>query len=244
MGEEAHPRGGAEAPPHLAAGHGPPPHLGVRYDPSRRPVVCPPNGRPDREEPVAKRLLELLQAVLVFGALVALITAIAVGVQWLERSFEGSSRPETQIGRTHPSTRVEGTRPKMTAEGPRSKTTIEELTSSRPETRIERTHPSTIAEGTRHTTTIGEATSSIVEPLPESPPEAPPTATATPTATSKPTSSATTSATQTSSGVSASPRAGAGALPGSGGAPVLSVVAGILLVGAGIVGAMRSRRTS
>ena len=196
---------------------------------------------------MAKRLLELLQAVLLLGALVALITAIAAGAQWLEKSLEGSSRPERRIERAHPSMRVEGMRPK---------TPIEEATSSRPGTRIERTRPSTTEEGTRHATTIGETTSSIVEPLPESPTEAPsaatatptatttPTPTATPTATATPTTSATTSATLTSSGVSASSRAGAGAVPASGGAPVLSVVAGILLVGAGIVGAMRSRRTS
>ena len=199
------------------------------------PGSMPPNGRPDWEEPVAKRLLELLQAVLLLGALVALITAIAAGAQWLEKSLEGSSRPERRIERAHPSMRVEGMRPK---------TPIEEATSSRPGTRIERTRPSTTEEGTRHATTIGETTSSIVEPLPESPTEAPSAATATPTATTTPTTSATTSATLTSSGVSASSRAGAGAVPASGGAPVLSVVAGILLVGAGIVGAMRSRRTS
>ena len=192
---------------------------------------------------MAKRLLELLQAVLLLGALVALITAIAAGAQWLEKSLEGSSRPERRIERAHPSMRVEGMRPK---------TPIEEATSSRPGTRIERTRPSTTEEGTRHATTIGETTSSIVEPLPESPTEAPsaatptPTATTmpTPTATATPTTSATTSATLTSSGVSASSRAGAGAVPASGGAPVLSVVVGILLVGAGIVGARRSRRTS
>jgi hypothetical protein len=120
----------------------------------------------------ARYFLGLLQGVLLLGALVALITAIAAGAQWLEKSLEGSSRPERRIERAHPSMRVEGMRPKT------------------------------------------------------------------------PTTSATTSATLTSSGVSASSRAGAGALPGSGGAPVLSVVAGILLVGAGIVGARRSRRTS
>jgi hypothetical protein len=119
----------------------------------------------------ARYFLGLLQAVLVLAAIVALITTLVKGVQWLER-FEGSSRPERRIERAHPSMRVEGMRPKT------------------------------------------------------------------------PTTSATTSATLTSSGVSASSRAGAGALPGSGGAPVLSVVAGILLVGAGIVGARRSRRTS
>ena len=66
---------------------------------------------------------------------------------------------------------------------------------------------------------------------------------ATPSATSTPPASATPSATATS-GVSVSPRAGATALPGSGGVPVLSLAAGILLVGAGIVAAMLMRRTS
>jgi hypothetical protein len=69
----------------------------------------------------------------------------------------------------------------------------------------------------------------------------------TPTATATPTSSATAtpSATVTSGGgVSASPRADASALPGSGGVPVLSVALGLLLVGAGIVAAMLLRRSS
>jgi cytoskeletal protein RodZ len=70
------------------------------------------------------------------------------------------------------------------------------------------------------------------------------TPSATPTATSTPTASATPSATVTSGGVSASPRAGASALPRSGGVPVLSVALGLLLVGAGIVTAMLLRRTS
>jgi putative cell wall-binding protein len=69
------------------------------------------------------------------------------------------------------------------------------------------------------------------------------TPSATPTATSTPTASATPSATVTS-GVSASLRAGVSALPDSGGVPVLSVAAGVLLVGAGIVAAVLSRRTS
>ena len=69
------------------------------------------------------------------------------------------------------------------------------------------------------------------------------TPSATPTATSTPTASATPSATVTPS-VSASPRAGAGALPSSGGVPVLSVAVGTLLVGAGKVAAMLTRRTS
>ena len=68
-----------------------PTHLGVRYDPSRSPVACPLDGRPDREGPVAKQhLLRLLLVVLVLGALVALITALVAGVQRLERLFEGS----------------------------------------------------------------------------------------------------------------------------------------------------------
>jgi hypothetical protein len=74
-----------------------------------------------------------------------------------------------------------------------------------------------------------------------------PTATSTPTssATSTPTASATPSATVTSGGgVSASPRADASALPGSGGVPMLSVALGLLLVGAGIVAAMLLRRSS
>jgi cytoskeletal protein RodZ len=67
----------------------------------------------------------------------------------------------------------------------------------------------------------------------------------TPTSTSTPTASATPSATVTSGGgVSASPRADASALPGSGGVPVLSVALGLLLVGAGIVAAMLLRRSS
>jgi hypothetical protein len=72
-----------------------------------------------------------------------------------------------------------------------------------------------------------------------------PTATTTPSATptATPTTSATPSAAATP-GVSASPRAGAPSLPGSGGVPVLSVAAGILLVGAGIVAAMLMGRTS
>jgi hypothetical protein len=72
------------------------------------------------------------------------------------------------------------------------------------------------------------------------------TPSATPTATSTPTASATPSATVTSGGggVSASPRADASALPGSGGVPVLSVALGLLLVGAGIVAAMLLRRSS
>ena len=69
------------------------------------------------------------------------------------------------------------------------------------------------------------------------------TPSATPTATSTPTASTTPSATVTS-GVSASPRAGASALPSSGGVPVLSVAAGLLLVGAGIVATTLVRRTS
>jgi hypothetical protein len=69
------------------------------------------------------------------------------------------------------------------------------------------------------------------------------TPSATPTPTSTPTASATPSATATSS-VSASPRADASALPSSGGVDVLSVAAGVLLVGAGIVVAMLMRRTS
>ena len=67
------------------------------------------------------------------------------------------------------------------------------------------------------------------------------TPTATPTAT--PTGDATPSATVTSE-VSASPRAGASALPRTGGVPVLSVAAGILLVGAGIMAAKMMRRSS
>src|SRR5215210_5728997 len=47
--------GGTDARPYVASNSDPLPHLGVRYGPSRRPVVCPPDGRPDREEPVAKR---------------------------------------------------------------------------------------------------------------------------------------------------------------------------------------------
>src|SRR5215207_4589141 len=70
-----------------------------------------------------------------------------------------------------------------------------------------------------------------------------PTSSATSSATSTPPASATPSATATS-GVSVSPRAGATALPGSGGVPVLSLAAGILLMGAGIVAAMLMRRTS
>lgn len=68
-----------------------------------------------------------------------------------------------------------------------------------------------------------------------------PTPSATPTAT--PTGDATPSATMTSD-VSASPRAGASALPRTGGVPVLSVAAGILLVGAGIMAAKMMRRSS
>jgi hypothetical protein len=207
-------------------------------------------------------LLGLLQAALVLAALVVLITALVTGMQWVERLFEGSSSPEARIERTHPPTRVEGTRRKTNAEGMHPKTTMEDSTSSRSGTRIERTHLSRTAEGTHPKTTIGETTSDIVEPPPKSPHEASPTATATatPLATTKPTSSATSkpsataistptasatpSAALTSSGVSASPRERAGTLPGSGGAPVLPAAVGILLVGAGIVGAMRACRTS
>ena len=72
-----------------------------------------------------------------------------------------------------------------------------------------------------------------------------PSATSTPSAppTATPTGAATPSATVTSD-VSASPRAGASALPRTGGVPVLSVAAGISLVGAGIVAAKMMRRSS
>ena len=70
-----------------------------------------------------------------------------------------------------------------------------------------------------------------------------PSATPTSTPTATPTESATPSATVTSS-VSASPRADASALPVTGGLPLLSIAAGILLVGAGIMAAKLMRRTS
>jgi hypothetical protein len=74
------------------------------------------------------------------------------------------------------------------------------------------------------------------------------TATATPTSSATPTATptandATPSATVMSS-VSASPRADASALPVTGGLPLLSIAAGILLVGAGIMAAKLMRRTS
>ena len=80
------------------------------------------------------------------------------------------------------------------------------------------------------------------------------TATATPTSSVTPTPSATPTATPTAndatpsatvmSSVSASPRADASALPVTGGLPLLSIAAGILLVGAGIMAAKLMRRTS
>ena len=70
-----------------------------------------------------------------------------------------------------------------------------------------------------------------------------PSATPTATPTAMLTGDATPSATVTSD-VSASPRAGASALPRTGGVPVLSVAAGILLVGAGIMAAKMMRRSS
>jgi hypothetical protein len=75
-----------------------------------------------------------------------------------------------------------------------------------------------------------------------------PTSSATPTPSASPTATptandATPSATVTSS-VSASPRADASALPVTGGLPLLSIAAGVLLVGAGIMAAKLMRRTS
>jgi carbohydrate-binding DOMON domain-containing protein len=80
------------------------------------------------------------------------------------------------------------------------------------------------------------------------------TATATPTSSATPTPSATPTATPTAndatpsatvtSSVSASPRADASALPVTGGLPLLSIAAGVLLVGAGIMAAKLMRRTS
>jgi hypothetical protein len=74
------------------------------------------------------------------------------------------------------------------------------------------------------------------------------TATATPTSSATPTATptandATPSATVMSS-VSASSRADASALPVTGGLPLLSIAAGVLLVGAGIMAAKLMRRTS
>jgi len=87
------------------------------------------------------------------------------------------------------------------------------------------------------TTSTGTATpTSSATPTPSTSPTATPTAT--PTA-----NDATPSATVTSS-VSASPRADASALPVTGGLPLLSIAAGILLVGAGIMAAKLMRRTS
>jgi cytoskeletal protein RodZ len=75
-----------------------------------------------------------------------------------------------------------------------------------------------------------------------------PTASATSTATSTPTASATptatATATETSAGEARPHRAKASGLPRTGGVPWLSVAAGILLVGSGIMAATLTRRTS
>jgi hypothetical protein len=101
----------------------------------------------------------VLLAVLVLGALVALVTAFAAGVQWLGTLTEGGGRPETQIERTHPSTTAKGTRPTTTIE--------EETTTSITETPPPKPPP---------------PESPPKPPPPESPPESPPTATAAATA--------------------------------------------------------------
>jgi Asp23 family, cell envelope-related function len=105
----------------------------------------------------------VLQAVLVLGAVVALITAFTAGMQWLGRLTEGSGRPGTQIERTHPST---------TAEGPRPTTNIEEeTTTSITEPPPPPRPPSELPTESR--------------PPPRPPPESLPTATATAAATAQ-----------------------------------------------------------
>jgi hypothetical protein len=93
------------------------------------------------------------------------------------------------------------------------------------------------------TSTATATPTSNATPTPSATPTATPTHRPTDTPADTPTVSATPSATVTS-GVSAGPSGSVGALPGTGGVPLLAVAAGILLVGAGIMAAKLMRRTS
>jgi predicted lipid-binding transport protein (Tim44 family) len=97
----------------------------------------------------------VLLAVLVLGALVALITAFAAGVQWLGTLGEGGGRPGTRIERTPPSSPT--------------------VQRTRPTTNMEQETTASISEPPPPKETPKEA--------PESPPTATATATTTPTAT-------------------------------------------------------------
>ena len=73
--------------------------------------TAPALNRPPQNS-VLGYLVGVLLAVLVLGALVALITAFAAGVQWLGTLGEGGGRPGTRIERTPPSSpTVQRTRP-------------------------------------------------------------------------------------------------------------------------------------
>ena len=116
----------------------------------------------------------VLLAVLVLGALVALITAFAAGVQWLGTLGEGGGRPGTRIERTPPSS-----------------TTVQR---TRPTTNMEQETTTSISEEPPPKEAPKEETPKAApkEEAPESPPKA--TATATTTATATPTATPTAAA--------------------------------------------------
>jgi predicted lipid-binding transport protein (Tim44 family) len=111
----------------------------------------------------------VLLAVLVLGALVALITAFAAGVQWLGTLGEGGGRPGTRIERTPPSSPT--------------------VQRTRPTTNMEQETTASISEPPPPKETSKET--------PKAAPESPPTATATATTTATTTPTATATATPT-----------------------------------------------
>jgi predicted lipid-binding transport protein (Tim44 family) len=105
----------------------------------------------------------VLLAVLVLGALVALITAFAAGVQWLGTLGEGGGRPETRIERTPPSSPT--------------------VQRTHPTTNMEQETTASISEPPPPKETPKATPKAAPKAAPESPPTATATATTTPTAT-------------------------------------------------------------
>ena len=100
-------------------------------------------------------LVGVLLAVLVLGALVALITAFAAGVQWLGTLGEGGGRPGTRIERTPPSSpTVQRTRPTTNME----QETTTSITEEPPPKETPESPPTATATATTTATATATAT--------------------------------------------------------------------------------------